>query len=71
VTKVCNKLYVTAKMTERTLKLVGIRAPDLAAIVPMLLYDADYLIDISPNESRDRHWPAVKPLPGIARLHVP
>jgi hypothetical protein len=58
-------------MTERMLQLVGIRASDLAVIVSMLLDYADHLIDIGPNESRNRYWPAVQPPPHIARLHVP
>ena len=66
-----NKLHVVTEMTERILQLVGVRTPDLTAIVAMRLDYADHLIDIGANEGSHRYWPAVQPLPCIAGLYAP
>jgi hypothetical protein len=60
-TEIRYELYVMTEMTERMLKLVGVRTPDLPAIVPMPLDYADHLIDIGTNEGRHCYWPAVQP----------
>jgi len=69
--EICNKLHVVTEMPERILQLVGVRTPNLAAIVPMRLDYADHLIDIGANEGSHGYWPAVQPLPCIAGLYVP
>jgi len=62
----CKKVEVVTKMTERIMQLVGVRLPDLTAIVAMRLDYADHLIDIGANEGRHRYWTAVQPLSCIA-----
>jgi len=70
-TEIRNELQVMTEMTQCMLQLVVMCAPDLAAIVSMLLDYADHLIDIRANESRHGYWTAIQPLPSITRPYLP
>ena len=69
--EISNELDVMTELAKRMLQFVGVRAPNLPAIVPMPLNYLDHLVDIGPNEGRHRDWSTIQPALRVAGLHVP